>query len=129
MISLFIDQLVYTHFSQVYPQFPDRLRFPKLYSHGGYGMMGPGWLVYSRHGYDKKMNWETARPIALQMFNDCLKFLTTEIDSSEISRRFFDLAEDEARMEFKMLSAQEFLTMLSVVRTNLGDDHHTPTTG
>ena len=123
MISVFIDQLVSKHFIQTYPQFRDRFRFPKLYAHGVSGMMGSSWLVYSRHGYDKKMNWETARPIALQLFNDCLKFLAAEINSSDISSRILGLAEDEARMEFEMTSEQAFLTLLSSVRANFGDDH------
>ena len=84
MIASFIDQMMYTHFHEVYLRFRARYRFPKLYSHATIvGMANPGWLVYSYHGYDKMMDWKAARPIAIQLLTECLKFITSETNDKK----------------------------------------------
>jgi hypothetical protein len=113
MVSVFIDQMVYTHFHHVYPQFQIRFRFPKLFSHSGGSMAKPSWFVYSYHGYDKKMNWDIARPIAQQLFTDCLKYLVSETKDQGAYWRFLGIAEKEIRQEFEPETAQKFLNISS----------------
>ena len=57
MTGILIDQMMFTHFGNIYLEFRETFRFPKLLAHGGYGMAGPGWFSYSNHGYDEKVDW------------------------------------------------------------------------
>jgi hypothetical protein len=113
MISVFIDQVAFTHFQDIYDQFQARYRFPKLFSHTGGGMARPSWLVYSHHGYDKKMDWDNARPIALQLFNDCLDYLATETGDPGARWRFLGITETEIKQDFEPKAAQRFLEISS----------------
>ena len=113
MISVFIDQMVYTHFHHVYSRFQTRFRFPKLFSHGGGGMARPSWFVYSYHDYDRKMDWELARPIAQQLFMDCLNYLVCETRDQGTYWQFLGIAEKEIKQDFEPEAAQRFLNILS----------------
>ncbi len=111
MISVFIDQMIYTHFQDVYPEFRACFRFPKLYAHTFGGMVSPSWLVYSHHGYDKKIDWTNAQPVATQLFNDCLSFLSDKIDCQQ----FLSLAAREIDKEFEPKAARKIREILSSV--------------
>ena len=87
--------MVYAHFSHVYPRFRDRFRFPKLHSHPGAGMASSSWLVYPNHGYDKKMDWEAARPIAKVLLVECLAYLQNELGVDGATDLFLKAAEEE----------------------------------
>jgi hypothetical protein len=116
MVAAFIDQMVYTHFYEVYPRFRERLRFPKLYSHPSIvGMASPSWLVYSYYDYDKKMDWEAARPIALLLLNGCLNFLSSESNGRELCKGFLDKAKEEIALEFEKGAAKELNVIMSEV--------------
>lgn len=97
LFSVFIDQMVYAHFPQVYSLFRDHFRFPKLHSHLGAGMASSSWLVYPRHGYDKKMDWEAARPVAKVLFVECLACLQSELGEDGATDLFLKAAEREVR--------------------------------
>lgn len=116
MASAFIDQMIYTHFREIYPSFRERFHFPKLYSHATIvGMASPGWLVYSRYGYDKKMDWGAASLVALQLFTECLEFLFFTNSNQNMASRFVEIAEKEILIEFEPEAAQKMLTILSGV--------------
>ena len=95
LFSVFIDQMVYARFPQVYSQFRGRFRFPKLHSHPGAGMASSSWLVYPNHGYDKKMDWEAARPVAKVLFVECLEYLQSELSEDGATDLFLKAAEEE----------------------------------
>jgi hypothetical protein len=61
IIGVLIDQVINTHFQHFYADFQKTFRYPKLYAHGPYitdGITSPNWLAYTRHNYDKEVNWE-----------------------------------------------------------------------
>jgi|SaaInlStandDraft_7_1057024.scaffolds.fasta_scaffold124086_1 hypothetical protein len=111
MFSVFIDQIVFTHFQDVYPKFRQRFKFPKLYAHGVGGMANAGWLVNTHHGYDKKMNWNAARPIGYQLFKESFEFLNNEIAVQSILK----IAVCEAGKEFEREASVEVCAILSDV--------------
>lgn len=112
MISVFIDQMMYTHFRHLYVDFRYRFRFPKLYSHISSAlMMNAGWLVYSRRGYDREMDWAVAQSVADTLFGSVFDFLG-DIDEMSVDR-FVDVAEREIPDEFEEPSAIKFAAMLS----------------
>lgn len=113
LISVFIDQIIYTHYRPVYPRFRDRFMFPKLVSHGGYGMVSSSWLVYPKHGYDKLMDWDAARPIAKALFAGCLNFLQNELGAEYAMSGFIKLAAKEIRDEFEERSGQFLREVIS----------------
>ena len=97
LFSVFIDQMVYAHFSHVYPRFRDRFRFPKLHSHSACSMASSSWLVYPNHGYDKKLDWEAARPVAKVLFVECLAYLQNELGVDDATDHFLKAAEGKVR--------------------------------
>ena len=114
MVSVFIDQMVYTHFRGEYAHFRDRFHFPKLFSHANFvGMANPSWLVYSYHGYDEKMDWEAAHPVAVHLFSDCLRYIASMDGDQDNVQEFLKIAETEVHLEFEPKAAQELLAILS----------------
>ena len=112
LVSVFIDQMIYTHFRAAYDRFSSNFRAPKLYSHGGYGMMSAGWLVYPVHGYDRKMDWDMAQPIANALFVDALTELENIFGGSFDQERFLEIAEIEIRSEFTPTNAVRFVQLV-----------------
>lgn len=121
MIASFFDQMIYTHFREDYSRFRKRYHFPKVFSHPSIvGMASPSWLVYSYYGYDKKMDWNAAQPIALQLFTECLEYLATTGRNQGLLYDFLDMAEKETHLEFEPAAAQEILAILECV--DVSDD-------
>jgi hypothetical protein len=108
LVSVFIDQMIYTHFHRIYPAFRERFKIPKLVSHGhgGAAMASSSWLVYSGHGYDKLIDWEEALPIAKTLFAECLEFLQNEIEAEYAISHFMKLAAIELSDEFEVQPEQ-----------------------
>ena len=121
MVSVFIDQLVSAYFRVDYDEFSSLFRFPKLHAHIGTHRIKPGWLVYSGHGYDKKIEWDTTQNIALTLFSDCLKFLAARTCEPDIAGHVLILAEEKSRIDFEAPSAQRFIEILSFVGENFED--------
>jgi hypothetical protein len=99
LASSFIDQMIYSHYRQIYSRFRDRYTFPKLVMHGGGGMASSSWVVSPYHGYDKLIDWEAARPIAKILFVDCLAFLQNELGDDYAKSVLLELIEAETRVE------------------------------
>ena len=64
MIGVLIDQMMWTHLHEMYSSFNSVFRYPKLNAHGSPGMASPSWFTYTRHGYDKKVNWSVVSDVA-----------------------------------------------------------------
>ena len=107
--------MVYARFPQVSSQFRGRFRFPKLHSHPGAGMASSSWLVYPNHGYDKKMDWEAARPVAKVLFVECLAYLQSELGVDGATDLFLKAAEEKVRdywEGFEVHTAQFIVNMI-----------------
>jgi hypothetical protein len=116
LFSVFIDQMVYAHFPQIYSQFRDRFRFPKLHSHPGAGMASSSWLVYPSHGYDKRMDWEAARPIAKVLFVECLAYLQGELGVDGATDTFLKAAEGKVRDFWEGFEVQAGQIILEMIK-------------
>jgi hypothetical protein len=113
MISVFLDQMVHTHYQNIYGNFRSIFRFPKLYSHGGVGMASPSWFVYSYHKYDEKMDWQSAHDVAQPMVFDFLTWLEIETESEATIEQFMSLAKQEVNWEFEGHTAPRFWELLN----------------
>jgi hypothetical protein len=121
LFGVFIDQLVYTHFKEFYQQFQQRFRFPKLENHPTFGMASPAWLVNSDHprrSQHGEIDWKAARPIAYQLFADCLNFLETKSKDNLFFDRFLAIANKEVNIEFGKDAAQKFKSILDDLDTD-----------
>ena len=59
-VSTFFDLLIDRHFRDSYSEFREYYNFPKIWSHGGWGGVGPDWFLnYDQFDYNKykKHNW------------------------------------------------------------------------
>ncbi len=121
LFSVFIDQMVYTHFPQVYSRFRDRFLFPKLLLHGGGGMAGPSWLVSPHHGYDKLMDWEAARPVAKVLFVECLAYLQNELGVDGATDLFLIAAEREVRGYWETVEGYADQFILDMIKEAIED--------
>jgi len=70
MVGVLVDQMMWTHFRDLYPDFYESFRYPKLYSHPTAGMAGPNWMAYTSHGYDKKVKWSVVSEVCHLLLND-----------------------------------------------------------
>ena len=117
LVSPFIDQMIYTHYRQIYSRFRDRYKFPKLVMHGGAGMVSSSWVISPRHSYDKLMDWEAARPIPKVLFVDCLSFLQIELGADlgadNAMSGFMKGAAIEIRNEFEEKPGQFFREVIA----------------
>ena len=121
MVSVFVDQMIYTHYRQWYERFRGERQFPKLYSHGGYGMMSASWLVYPVHGYDAQMDWEKAQTVASLLISDVVQIMNRISDDRFDEFDFFGIAEDEIRSEFPIQTRNEMLSLLRQNKSEGGD--------
>ena len=101
MIGALIDQIMFTHFHEIYDEFEGEFRYPKLYAHiGGARMASPSWMVYSYHGYDKKADWDSVSKILNTMLSDTEKWLQESGQSNKIIL-FYDSLNLSINTEFE----------------------------
>lgn len=118
ILSVFIDQMMFTHFQSIYQEFRSHFYFPKLYSHpeSGTRMASPCWFIYSLHGFDKKMNWASALPVANAVLGDLFGWLKRYPDGKELLEKFKTLMEMEMRTEFETEGSKKLLDIISQTR-------------
>ena len=117
MIGIFIDQMMFTHFQDLYSAFLIKYKYPKIYSHPTSGMAKPSWFVYSYHGYDKKMKWESAKPIAEALCGDLYDWLYSFPCGEEYVNRFKKVSLFEINLEFERETGEKFRDLLSNIHT------------
>ena len=68
MVSVLIDQMMWTHFSGIYDNFRSVFRYPKISSHAGGGCASPSWVII----YWGKVDWlvidETANVLLSELY-------------------------------------------------------------
>lgn len=80
LVAVLIDQFIYTHYPTVYSQFRVTFRIPKLLAHPNPGRMSPpSWFIYSRHGYDKNVDWGSIHTVADIVVAETKAFLSERL--------------------------------------------------
>ena len=68
MVSVLIDQMMWTHFSGIYDSFRSVFRYPKISRHAGGGCASPSWVII----YWEKVDWlvidETANILLSELY-------------------------------------------------------------
>jgi hypothetical protein len=112
MVSVFVDQMIYTHYQHWYEKFRAKRRFPKLYSHGGFGMMPASWLVYHVHGYDAELDWGRAQNVVSLIISDAFRIVKLNSDDRFDEFEFLEIAGHEIRAEFPPQTSDKFLNLV-----------------
>lgn len=87
LMGVFVDQLVSTHFGKIYNDFAIKYKIPVLRDHPtGSDGQSASWLIYSRHGYDDLVNWQSVSEIAQKSLSVLIKYLESHaIDTSDLN--------------------------------------------
>ena len=111
MIGVLIDQMMYSHFHEMYLTFSSVFRYPKLHAHGGRGMADPGWFTYTHRGYDKKANWVVISDVAQILLNDLYQWFDAEGKTDELSR-FKELLKGEVSLYFESVNKEQLIPII-----------------
>ena len=96
LIGSLIDQTMFTHFQEIYSEFRNVLKFPKIYQHGC-GMASPSMLFevkkiksskkrpFEYEEGSKEVNWDTMKTVAENLFEDCKNWFKESNNESVIS--------------------------------------------
>jgi len=103
MIGVLIDQMMFSHFSQVYDEFHNQFRFPKLQAHPVPGMASPSWLIYSRRHFDENMDWQETAKVVDILFLDVFDWLQGRVNIKD----FISLLKDEVEREFESVHQEK----------------------
>ncbi|MGI9229582.1 MAG: hypothetical protein ACR2P9_06970 [Gammaproteobacteria bacterium] len=115
IIGITIDQMMYTHYNDLYYDFRWEYKYPKLRSHLGASMAPPSWFVFSNHGYDKKVDWKAVDFVAGILFKDLFKWLRDRGFRSPDIAKFMNTLSSEISSEFENKSAKHLLSILEFV--------------
>jgi hypothetical protein len=74
-IGVLIDQIIYTHFREIYHEFRSVYKYPKIKSHLGGGCASPGWFIDNKSSGNSgwgeiKVDWNSMRNIFQILFFD-----------------------------------------------------------
>ena len=111
MIGVLIDQMMYSHFHEMYLTFSSVFRYRKLGAHVEAGMASPGWFTYTHHGYDKKANWVVISDVAQILLNDLYQWFDAEGKTDELSR-FKELLKGEVRLYFESVNKEQLIPII-----------------
>lgn len=111
LVGTFIDQLIHCHFRDIYPEFSEKYRYPKLHSCHGAGMIHPSWFIYTltnsywvseseRQGFRPQENWQEVRSVAITLFEDLFSFLNNLSKESSCVTKFKRSALEELSFRF-----------------------------
>ena len=73
--GVLIDQIIYTHFSEIYREFRSVYKYPKIRSHIGGGCASPGWFIDNKSSGNSgwgeiEVDWNSMRNIFQILFFD-----------------------------------------------------------
>ena len=71
MVSVLIDQMMWTHFPDIYGSFRTVYRYPKISNHAGGGCASPSWVII----YWEKVDWLVIDETANILLSDLYKWI------------------------------------------------------
>jgi hypothetical protein len=98
LASVSVDQAMWHNPFCDYKAFARQFRFPQLEAHGGEGNVSAKWVVYSYHGWDKKMDWPLGASVFCQLADDLRKWLLKLTWGEAAFRHFSERAESLVRL-------------------------------
>lgn len=111
MVGVLIDQMMWTHFRNLYSNFEKTFRYPKLYGHGGGVGISPNWLVYTHHHFDEKVDWEVVSVVSDALLGDLYDWFKNNGWSDE-SRSFQQKIKEEIYNEFEEVNKVKLLPII-----------------
>jgi hypothetical protein len=114
MVGVLIDQIMWTHFYEMHSSFEIIFRYPKLNAHGSPGMASPSWFTYTRHGYDKKVNWTVVSDVAQILLNDLYQWFNREGKTDELSS-FQERLKQEVIWEFELINKNQLISIIEKI--------------
>jgi len=110
LVAILIDQFIYTHYPTVYSQFRVVFKIPKLIAHPNPGAMhSPSWFIYSKHGYDKNVDWAAMTEIAEIILKETKDLLSQRLTGfSEV--QFDVMLKSEIESEFEVQHQVQLLS-------------------
>jgi hypothetical protein len=116
LVSIFFDQLIYTHFHQYYQNFKHRYQIPKLKHHTSGGHASPSWFINSKRGYDQSVDWDIVGKYANNIRLDICKLLESNAPGS--STPLDEIIEAEINKEFENDHRAKLINAFRVTRLN-----------
>ena len=124
MISVLVDQMMWTHFLSLYGKLQGSgFVFPKLFWHPTFpqNMGTPDWFAYSRHGYDKKVNWKVTEEVVEVLLNGLYSWFD-QIGEGERKRGFQQILEDVVRVQgYGPINSERLIPIVSKLVKSGGD--------
>ena len=111
MIGVLIDQMMFTHFRDLYPDFVKTFKYPKLEAHGSGGMAKPSWFVYTKYNYDKKVDWKIVSAIAEVLLGDLYEWFRNNNWLDEMGEFQQRLKEAVCR-DFEQVNTEKLLPII-----------------
>jgi len=134
LIGTLIDQMMYTHFKNIYDKFRLQYKYPKIYSHGGPGMASPSYfflplcgaaaaaahaaLLADPEGKSKLktifFKSRSIKPVVRVLFSGLYGWLSIFSDSDEemYIRRFKHCLVKEIRQEYGKQGGEAFQELI-----------------
>jgi hypothetical protein len=74
-------------------------------------MASPSWFTYTRHGYDKKVNWSVVSDVAEILLNDLYQWFNREGSTEELAR-FQERLKQEVSWEFESVNKEKLVPII-----------------
>jgi len=107
LVSVFIDQLIFTHYHSLYQKFRDNYKIPKLIQHTSKSNASPSWFIFSRRGYDQKVDWVEIDRLAKNLLSDAQLWLRNNNQDSRL--KLIEIVEEEIKNEFEPVHQPKLL--------------------
>ena len=103
-IGVLIDQMLYTHFSEIYYEFRSVYKYPKIRSHIGGGCASPGWFIDNKSSGNSgwgeiEVDWNSMKNVFEILFSD-MKNWFLENNNNEKLEKFERLLCTEVESNF-----------------------------
>ena len=79
-------------------------------------MASPSWFSYTRHGYDKKINWAVVSDVAQTLLNDLYQWFNREGKTDELSS-FQERLKQEVSWEFELVNKEKLVPIIDRIET------------
>jgi hypothetical protein len=74
-------------------------------------MAPPNWFTYTRHGYDKKVNWSVVSDVAQILLNDLYRWFNRDGSTEELTR-FQERLKQEVSGEFEVVNKEKLMPII-----------------
>lgn len=79
LISIFCDELVEKYYAEMHSDYQKTYPTPRLVAHAVPETYSASWLIYSRHKYDRNIDWNMVFEVAQSQIDEVLDFLSHRV--------------------------------------------------